>query len=244
MKYIRKVPSIIYETSKFCPGCGHGIVVRLISELIEELELQDKTMLALSVGCSCHVNYMLGVDRLGCPHGRAAACAAGMKRMRPDHLVFTYQGDGDALSIGISETLYSAQRNEIITSIIINNGVYGMTGGQSSPTTLIGQKTATSGGGRTVEADGLPIDVIKLLSQFDTVSYLARGAVDTPVNINRTKHYLKKAFEKQLVGKGYSCVEILSPCPTNWHLSPLESLDRITYKVSTVYPLGEYIDRG
>ena len=236
---IKTVPKTIYHANSFCPGCGHGIVIRLIAEVLEELGHADDAICALAVGCSCLVNRSLAVDRLQCAHGRAAACAAGIKRTRPGNTVFPYQGDGDALSIGFSETVYAAMRNENITAIIVNNGVYGMTGGQASPATLIGQKTVTTVNGRGQDS-GVPIDIIKQLSQFDSVAYLARGSLQDAANILKTKQYLKKAFEAQLACRGYSCVEILSPCPTNWHLQPVEAMKRIADEVTAVYPIGVF----
>ena len=243
MAITKKVPRTIIGPSRFCPGCGHGIIVRLIAEVLEEMHMEHDAICALAVGCSCLTNYSLGVDRLGCPHGRAAACASGIKRCRPDKLVLTYQGDGDAISIGFSETMYAAQRNERITQIIINNGVLGMTGGQASPCTLVGQKTTTSVNGKTVEASGMPVDIMRLLSQIDTVAYLARGSVHDASNILKTKKYIRKAFDAQMANTGYSCVEILSPCPTNWHMTPEQSVQRIAEAVCAYYPLGE-IQKG
>ena len=171
-------------------------------------------------------------------HGRAAASAGAIKRCRPDKLVFTYQGDGDAASIGIAETLYSAQRNENFTQIIVNNGVYGMTGGQMSPTSLVGQKTTTSVKGRDPKIMGMPLKISELISHFD-VSYLARGSVHDAAHIRKTKTYIRKAFETQMNQGGYTCVEIISPCPTNWHLTPLQAVDRIEKEVLEYYPVGE-----
>lgn len=244
MNYVRKVPDSVFGTSSFCAGCGHGVAIRLICEVLEEMGLSENAICALSVGCSCNANLVFGVNRLGCAHGRAAASACGIKRCRPDHLVFTYQGDGDAISIGFSETVYAAQRNENITAIVINNGVYGMTGGQASPTTLIGQKTVTTVNGRSESANGLPVNILGILSQFPNVAYLARGSVHDAASIIKTKRYIRNAFEKQLAGEGYSCVEILSPCPTNWHLSPVDSVKRIDEIVTEVYPIGEFVKKG
>lgn len=240
MAMVKQVPKTIYNANSFCPGCGHGIVCRLIAEALEELGHADDAICALAVGCACLVNRTLATDRLQCAHGRAAACAAGIKRTRPNNVVYTYQGDGDALSIGFSETMYSAQRNEHITQIIVNNGVYGMTGGQASPTTLLGQKTVTTVNGRTLEANGAPIDIMKQLSQFGGVAYLARGSMHDAQNILKTKEYLKRAFQAQLDGRGYSCVEILSPCPTNWHMNPIDAMARIKSDVIAYYPVGEF----
>ena len=244
MTMVKTVPRTIYNQNSICPGCGHGIVIRLIAEVLEELGCADNAICALAVGCSCLVNRSLATDRLQCPHGRAAACAAGIKRCRPENTVFTYQGDGDAMSIGLSETLYAAQRNEKITQIIVNNGVYGMTGGQASPTTLLGQKTVTTSTGRSEEANGVPLNILDQLKQFRSVAYLARGSVHDAANILKSKRYIKKAFEAQLNGAGYSCVEILSPCPTNWHLKPLDAVKRIENEVMVYYPVGEIIPGG
>ncbi|MDR2302499.1 MAG: 2-oxoglutarate oxidoreductase [Deltaproteobacteria bacterium] len=240
MGMTKKVPAYVTGVSSFCPGCGHGIVVRLIAEVVEEMGLkQYDAICALAVGCCCLVNSLMTIDRIGCPHGRAAAGASGIKRCRPDKLVFTYQGDGDAIAIGFSETVYAAQRNEKITSIIINNNVYGMTGGQASPTTLVGQKTSTTPSGRALETNGPPVDIMKHLVQFDSVAYLARGSVHDAKNVMATKKYLRKAFDIQMAEGGYGCVEILSPCPTNWHMVPKDALAWIAAEVINSYPLGE-----
>lgn len=243
MAITKKIPDTIYGPNSFCPGCGHGIVVRLIAEVLDEMGMSDNAIGVLAVGCSCLVNRTLATDLMQSAHGRAAAAAAGIKRTRPNNLVFTYQGDGDAISIGISETLYSAQRNEKFTQIIVNNGVFGMTGGQMSPTTLVGQKTATSEKGRIAELNGNPVNVMGLLQQFNP-AYLARGSVHDAANIIKTKQYIRKAFEKQIAGDGYSCVEVISPCPTNWHMTPEQANGRIGSEVLAVYPLGEFVDGG
>ena len=240
MAITKKIPDTIYAANSFCPGCGHGIVIRLIGEVLDEMGMSDRAIGALAVGCACLVNRSLAVDLMQSAHGRAAAAAAGIKRTRPANLVFTYQGDGDAISIGVAETLYSAQRNEKFTQIIVNNGVFGMTGGQMSPTTLIGQKTATSKGGRSAELNGNPVNIMGLLRQFD-VAYLARGSVHDAAHILKTKQYIRTAFEKQMRGEGYTCVEIISPCPTNWHMTPQQASTRIESEVLDVYPLGEFV---
>lgn len=243
MAITKNLPDTIYAPNSFCPGCGHGIVIRLIAEVLDEMGASDKAIGVLAVGCSCLVNRSLAVDLMQSAHGRASAAAAGIKLTRPANLVFSYQGDGDAISIGIAETLYSAQRNEKFTQIIVNNGVFGMTGGQMSPTTLVGQKTATSVNGRSAELNGKPVNIMKLLSQFD-VAYLARGSVHDAANILKTKEYIRKAFETQMAGEGYSCVEIISPCPTNWHMTPEQAAARIGSEVLNVYPLGEFVKGG
>lgn len=240
MAITKKIPDTIYAANSFCPGCGHGIVVRLIAEVLDEMKVSDRTIGVLAVGCSCLVNRTLAVDLMQSAHGRASAAAAGIKRTRPANLVFTYQGDGDAISIGIAESLYSAQRNEKFTQIVVNNGVFGMTGGQMSPTTLVGQRTATSEKGRSAELNGNPVNLMKLLGQFD-VAYLARGSVHDAANILKTKQYIRTAFEKQMRGEGFSCVEVISPCPTNWHMTPGQAVSRIAEEVLEVYPLGEFV---
>lgn len=240
MAITKKIPDTIYAANSFCPGCGHGIVIRLIGEVLDEMGMSDRAIGTLAVGCACLVNRSLAVDLLQSAHGRTAAAAAGIKRTRPGNLVFTYQGDGDAISIGIAETLYSAQRGEKITQIIVNNGVFGMTGGQMSPTTLVGQKTATSEKGRIAEVNGDPVNIMKLLSQFD-VAYLARGSVHDAAGILKTKQFIRNAFEKQMRGEGYTCVEVISPCPTNWHMTPQQASERIKKEVLEVYPLGEFV---
>ncbi len=239
----RKAPSTIYGVNSFCPGCGHGIVIRLIAEAVEEMGLAENAIGVLAVGCSCLTNRYLALDLMQAAHGRAAASAGAIKRCRPEKLIFTYQGDGDAASIGIAETLYSAQRNEGFTQIIVNNGVYGMTGGQMSPTTLVGQKTTTSVQGRDPEVMGMPLKISELISSFD-VAYLARGSVHNAASIRKTKKYIQKAFETQMNQGGYTCVEVISPCPTNWHLTPLQAVDRIEKEVLAYYPLGEFCEGG
>lgn len=243
MAITKKIPDTIYAANSFCPGCGHGIVIRLIGEVLDEMNCADKAIGVLAVGCACLTNRSLAIDLMQSAHGRATAAAAGIKRTRPTNLVFSYQGDGDAISIGIAETIYAAQRNEKFTQIIVNNGVFGMTGGQMSPTTLLNQVTATSVHGRAAEINGNPVDIMKILEQFN-VAYLARGSVHDASNILKTKQYIRKAFEKQMNGEGYSCVEIISPCPTNWHMTPEQAVTRIAGEVLDVYPLGECKEGG
>lgn len=238
----RKVPKSILEDSKYCPGCGHGIINRLVAEVLEEMGLTEKTLCATAVGCACWVLEMVGIDQVQAQHGRAAAVATGLKRIRPDMCVITYQGDGDASAIGLSETIYAAERGENIVQIYVNNGVFGMTGGQMSPTTLIGQKTTTCVKGRDPEANGMPLNLMNMLTTLD-VAYAARGTITNVAEINKTKKYLKNAIEAELNHEGYSFVEIVSPCPTNWHLSPVKAMERINDVVLDVYPLGEYVKR-
>jgi 2-oxoglutarate ferredoxin oxidoreductase subunit beta len=239
----RKRPEIVKLDNKFCPGCGHGIVNRLVAEVLEEMGEEKKALCAVAVGCASLMPDTYGVDIVQAQHGRAAAVAVGMKKCRPDCMVFSYQGDGDALSIGFSETMYAAIRNDNITVIFVNNNNFGMTGGQMSPTTLDNQKTTTSPKGRDTSVTGKPLDVIKMMQNLD-VAYLARGTMINSLEIAKTKKYIRKAFEAQKAGRGYSMVEVLSPCPTNWGLSPLKSCERIRNIVEEVYPLGEFCNGG
>jgi len=234
---------ILYVDHKFCPGCGHGIVNRLIAEVLEEMGEDKGAICSVAVGCSSLMPDTYGVDIVQSQHGRAAAVAVGIKRCRPDNMVFSYQGDGDALAIGFSETMYAAIRNENITVILINNNNFGMTGGQMSPTTLENQRTTTSPYGRDVSSTGKPLDVMKLMGTLD-VAYLARGTMTDIKEITKTKKYIRKAFESQKNKTGYSLVEILSPCPTNWGMTPLNACKHINDVVQTVYPLGEFKGGG
>ena len=239
----KRRPKILYVDHKFCPGCGHGIVNRLVAEVLEEMGEDKKALCAVAVGCSSLMPDTYGVDIVQAQHGRAAAVAVGMKSCRPDSLVFAYQGDGDALAIGFSETMYAAIRNDNITVILVNNTNFGMTGGQMSPTTLENQKTTTSKYGRDTSVTGKPLNVLKMMENLD-VAYLARGTMTSSAEIMKTKKYIRKAFEMQKAGKGYSMVEILSPCPTNWGMTPLASCERIDSVVEETYPLGEFKDGG
>lgn len=236
-------PSLLVEENKYCPGCGHGLVNRLLAEVLEEMGLEKQAIGVVAVGCACWMIDTFGIDWIQAQHGRAAAVASGIKRVRPHNLVFSYQGDGDALSIGLAETLYAAIRKEKISVIFVNNGVYGMTGGQMAPTTLPGQRTQSSPFGRDPRYTGDPVNVLEFLKTLD-VAYLARGSLGTVAQINRTKKYIRKAFEAQMEGKGYSFVEVLSPCPTNWGLSPVEAMQRIENEVQAVYPTGEIVLNG
>lgn len=237
------IPELLVEDNKFCPGCGHGIINRVVAEVLEEMGLAEKSVGSLAVGCACLMMDTFGTDWIQAPHGRAAAVAVGVKRMRPECCVFTYQGDGDSLAIGFSETMYAAIRNDNITAIIVNNGIFGMTGGQMAPTTLPNQKTTTSPKGRNTDTTGQPLNVINQVKQLP-VGYLARGSVDSAKEINKLKKYIRSAIETQMNGGGYSMVEILSPCPTNWKMSLESSLDHIRSTVKETYPLGEYVKNG
>lgn len=240
---LKKKPEACFVDNKYCPGCGHGIINRLVAEVLEEMELDKKAIGAIAVGCSSLMPDTFNIDCVQAQHGRAAAVAVGLKRCRPECTVFSYQGDGDALAIGFSETMYAAIRNENITVIFVNNGNFGMTGGQMAPTTLAGQKTSTSPYGRDITNTGAPLNVIKMLETLD-IAYLARGSVTNNVNIMKTKKYIKNAFTAQMEKKGYSFVEILSPCPTNWGMEPLKAVKHIDSIVTEVYRPGEFIVGG
>lgn len=243
MAKAKQVPAIVDNPMTFCPGCGHGIVIRLITECLEEMGQTENIIFPIGVGCSSLLGSGLRTDRLHCPHGRAGAVATGMKRVMPNTMVVAYQGDGDAYSIGMAETMNAAYRNEKITVITINNTNFGMTGGQMSWTTLPQQVTSTSPKGRDCAITGRPFRFPELVaSQFD-VAYAARGSVTSPKNISTLKKYIGNALEAQLNGEGYSIVEALSPCPTNWHLTPVQSLERIEKDVLPHYPLGEFKTR-
>ncbi|WP_376774569.1 thiamine pyrophosphate-dependent enzyme [Clostridium thailandense] len=239
MTKVRKIPAMIDKPMSFCPGCGHGIAIRLIAECLEELGQESNIILGIGVGCSSLLGGGLQIDRLHCLHGRAAAVATGMKRVSPEVMIVTYQGDGDAYSIGISESLNAAYRNENITVFTINNTNYGMTGGQMSWTTMPNQKTTTSPLGRDCLTTGNPIKFPEIVADQFNAAYVARGTVTTPANVNKLKSYVKNALEAQMNGEGYSIVEILSPCPTNWGMSPLDAMERINKELIPYYPIGE-----
>lgn len=227
-------------TTHYCPGCGHGIAGRLVAEIIDELKVREKTVGVAPVGCSVLLYNYLDIDMYEAAHGRAPAVATGCKRVHPDLVVFTYQGDGDFASIGTAEAVHAAARGEKITTIFINNAIYGMTGGQMAPTTLIGQKTTTSPRGRTPEQAGFPVRMAELLATLDGAAYIARVAVNNPKHIIQAKRAIKKAFETQVKGLGYSMVEILSQCPTDWRMTPIEATRWVEEKMVPYYPLGEF----
>jgi len=224
----------------YCPGCGHGITTRLVAEVIDELRIREKTVGVAPVGCSVTLYNYLDIDMYEAAHGRAPAVATGCKRVHPNLIVFTYQGDGDFASIGTAEAIHVAARGEKITTVFINNAIYGMTGGQMAPTTLIGQKTTTSPSGRTSEQTGFPIRMAELLATIDGAVYIARVSVHNPKNIIQTKKAIKKAFETQIKGLGYSMVEVLSQCPTAWNMTPIEATKWVEEKMIPYYPLGEF----
>ncbi len=227
----------------YCPGCTHGIIHRLVAECLEELGVLDKTVGIASVGCSVFSYNYFNCDMVQAAHGRAPAVATGVKRANPDNVVFTYQGDGDLAAIGTAETVHSAARNENITVIFVNNAIYGMTGGQMAPTTLPKQVTQTSPYGRDVTVVGYPVKVCEMLSQVEGASYLERVAVNNVANIRKAKKAIMHAFKNQIEGKGFSLIEVLSTCPTNWGLNPEEALKWLNENMETNYPLGVYKDK-
>ena len=228
----------------YCPGCTHGIVHRLVAEVIDELGIEGRTIGIAPVGCSVMAYNYFTVDMIEAAHGRAPAVATGVKRANPENIVFTYQGDGDLASIGTAETVHSAARNENITIIFINNAIYGMTGGQIAPTSLPGQVTQTSPYGRDVKLCGYPVKICEMLSALEGPEYLERVAVNNVKNVKNAKKAIKKAFQNQIDGKGFSLVEVLSSCPTNWGMTPQKALEWIDEKMIPYYPLGVYKDRS
>ncbi len=228
----------------YCPGCTHGIVHRLVAETIDELGIEGRAIGIAPVGCAVMAYDYFTCDMIEAAHGRAPAVATGVKRSTEDAVVFTYQGDGDLASIGMAETVHAAARNENITVIFINNAIYGMTGGQMAPTSLPGQVTQTSPYGRDVNHCGFPIKVCEMLAQLDGAEYLERVAVNNVKNIKNAKKAIKKAFQNQIDGKGFSLVEVISSCPTNWGMTPKNALKWIDEKMIPYYPLGVYKDRS
>ena len=224
----------------YCPGCTHGIIHRLIGEVLEELDIIGDTIGVAPVGCAGFSLDFFSCDFVGAAHGRAQAVATGIKRSLPDRMVFTYQGDGDIAAIGTSHAIHVAARGEKITSIMANNAVFGMTGGQMAPTTLPGQKTTSSQTGRDVEQQGFPIRVSEMLAKLDGASYVVRRSLHDPKNIRQAKKAIRIAFETQLRGLGFSMVELLSVCPTNWNLTPVDSMKWLEDHMVPYYPLGDY----
>jgi len=240
---IYRKPLLLTNPTSYCPGCGHGIVHRLIAEVLEEMGLGARTILVGSVGCSVFAYDYLGLDSVESPHGRAAAVATGVKRYRPDRVVFTYQGDGDLAAIGTAEIVHAAARGDRFTTIFVNNGIYGMTGGQMAPTTLPGQKTTSSPLGRDVRTQGYPLPVTEMLSLLPGVQYAARASVADPGHDGKAKQAIKRAFEIQLEDQGFSIVEVLSTCPVGWGMTPTEAMDRLRDTMMEAYPVGTFVDR-
>ena len=234
--------SLLPVVTNYCPGCPHGIVIRLVAEVIDELGIEGKTVGVVPVGCSVMAYDFFACDMIEAAHGRAPAVATGAKRVNPDNVVFAYQGDGDLASIGMCETVHTATRGEKLTVIFINNAIYGMTGGQMAPTSLPNQVTQTSPYGRDVSTAGYPVRVCELLSSLDGVAYLERVTCDTPANVRKAKKAIKKAFQNQIDGIGYSLVEVVSTCPTNWGMTPQQAQEWARENMQTYYPLGVYKD--
>ncbi|MCK9554201.1 thiamine pyrophosphate-dependent enzyme [bacterium] len=240
MREIYKKPEALNDNiTHYCPGCGHGIAHRLIAEVIDELKIRERVIGVAPVGCAVLAYNYFNFDVAESAHGRTPAVATGIKRALPDNIVFSYQGDGDLAAIGTAEIVHAANRSENISVFFVNNTVYGMTGGQMAPTTLEGQKTLTTPSGREKGTTGSPIKVCELLSVLEGARYLYRGALSTPSNILKVKKAIKDSFQIQIAKKGFSLVEIISPCPTYWGLTPLESLQYIDNKLLKVFPLGE-----
>lgn len=234
-------PKILTEkATHYCPGCGHGVVHRLVAEVIDELEISDRTVGIAPVGCAVLIYEYLNLDFQEAAHGRAPAMATGIKRVRPDLIVFTYQGDGDLASIGMGEIVHAANRGEKFTTVFVNNAIYGMTGGQMAPTSLPGQHTTTSPSGRKVADTGMPIRMCELLSALATPGYITRQSVLTPKHIRNTKKAIRKAFECQIAGTCFSLVEIISICPTNWGMTPVAAVKWAEENLLNYYHLGDY----
>jgi 2-oxoglutarate ferredoxin oxidoreductase subunit beta len=224
----------------YCPGCTHGVIHRLVAEVIEEMGLQEKAVGVAPVGCAVFAYRYFNCDMYEAAHGRAPAVATGVKRARKDACVFTYQGDGDLASIGTAEIVHAAHRGEKITTIFVNNAIYGMTGGQMAPTTLVGQKTTTSPFGRDKDWCGSPIRVSEMLATIEGSAFIERVALNSSANIVKAKKAIRKAFECQMEGRGFSMVEVLSTCPTNWGMSPVESMQWLEENMIPYYPLGNF----
>jgi 2-oxoglutarate ferredoxin oxidoreductase subunit beta len=242
MKKLHGYPNSLYKTlTKYCGGCGHGVIHRIITEIIDEMGIREKAIITNPVGCAIWADLYFDFDSVQPPHGRTPAAATGIKRVLPDHLVICYQGDGDMAAIGTAEMIHAANRAEKFTTIFVNNAIYGMTGGQMAPTTLIGQKATTAPNGRDPDAAGMgyPIKVSELLAVLEGTRYIARGAVNNAANTRKTKTYIKKALEAQMQGIGFTMVEVLSQCPTNWSMTPADSVDWLEKNMIPVYPLGE-----
>ncbi len=235
--------SLVDVRTHFCPGCHHGIAHRILAEAIDSFGVREQTIGVACVGCAVFLYDYIDVDVLEAPHGRAPAVATGVKRAQPDKIVFTYQGDGDLAAIGTSEIIHAANRGENITVLFINNGTYGMTGGQMAPTTMLGQKTTTSPRGRESGNDGFPMRMGELLATFEGTAYSARVAMSTPAQIRKAKAAVKKAFEMQRKGMGFSMVEMLSICPTNWGMTPIEAQQRLLGEMVPYFPLGVFKER-
>lgn len=244
MKRVFERPKSLKETPfRYCPGCGHSLIHRLIAEVIDKLGIRDRCIGIAPVGCAVFAYDYYDFDILEVAHGRPPAAATGMKRVMPENIIFSYQGDGDLAAIGTAEIIHAANRGENITVIFVNNATYGMTGGQMAPTTLIGQKTTTTPRGRDVNTAGFPLHVSEMLATIDGVSFIARGSVDNFNNLLKTKGYIEKAFKIQLENKGFAMVEILSPCPTDWWMPPENAISWMKENMLKIYKLGVLKDK-
>ncbi|MDA8168747.1 MAG: thiamine pyrophosphate-dependent enzyme [Nitrospiraceae bacterium] len=228
---------------RFCPGCGHSILHRIVAECVDKLDIRGRSIAIGPVGCAVYAYDYFNFDVIEIPHGRPPAAATGMKRARPESIVISYQGDGDLAAIGMGEIVHAANRGENITVFFVNNGIYGMTGGQMAPTTICGQKTTTTPGGRSVAEAGYPMKMAELLSTLEGSAYIARTAIDSPKNTIATRRLFEKALRYQMEGKGFSLVEVLSPCPTDWKMTPEESLKWIENDMQKIFPLGVFKDK-
>ncbi len=242
VKY-KKTKGLTDKPLSYCPGCTHGIAHKLVGETLEELDMLDDAIGIASVGCSVFAYQFFNCDMQQAPHGRACAEATGIKRVLPDNTVFTYQGDGDLASIGIAETIHAANRGENITVIFINNAIYGMTGGQMAPTTLIGQKTTTSQSGRDAKSQGYPIHISEMLSTIEGSAYIERVSLHDPKHVIKAKKAIKKAFTYQKEKRGFTLIEVLSSCPVNWGMKPIDALKWVEENMVEQYPLGVYKDK-
>lgn len=237
------VPDAVIDIpTHYCPGCQHGTIHRLLGECLDEAGLTEQTICIGSIGCSVFIYNYLNVDAVEAPHGRAPAVATGAKRATPENFVFAYQGDGDLASIGLAEIMHCANRGERVSVVFVNNTVYGMTGGQMAPTTMVGQKTTTCPGGRCADREGLPMKMAEIIGGLGGTAYSARVAVDTIKHIKQAKKALQRAFTVQTEGKGFGFVELLATCPTNWRMSPLQANARISEELIPYFPLGTYKD--
>jgi 2-oxoglutarate/2-oxoacid ferredoxin oxidoreductase subunit beta len=244
MEQIYKRPDVLKDVNfHFCPGCNHGNVHKFVAEAIDEYGIKGKTIGVAGVGCCVFLYNYLDIDTLEAPHGRACAEATGVKRVHPDKIVFTYQGDGDLAAIGMAETVHTANRGENITVIFVNNTLYGMTGGQMAPTTLLGQKTTTTPYGRNFEGDGYPIKMAEMLATLEGTAFVARVSCHSPAHMLQTKKVIRKAFKMQIDKMGFSFVEILCACPTNWRLDPIASQKRVKDEMIPYFPLGIFKER-
>jgi 2-oxoglutarate ferredoxin oxidoreductase subunit beta len=228
---------------RYCPGCSHGVLHRIVADTIDQLGIRDRTIGIAPVGCAVFAYDYFDIDMIEVPHGRPPAIATGMKRSRPDAVVFSYQGDGDLAAIGTAEIVHAAARGENITVIFVNNGNYGMTGGQMAPTTLLGQKTTTTPGGRNAKDAGSPVRMSEMLATLDGPAYIERVSLDSPRNVLAAKKAIQKAFQNQLDGAGFSFVEALSLCPTDWGMTPIQAVEWVRTRMTPYYPLGVYKDR-